>query len=317
MKNLLTIALYFNVLIFTAQLPYSWLTGVNPGWTSTNVGSGGNLQWRAGCNSVTTNCSGNYLNNQNTTYTSFIIDASCTNATTLNISFFISGNAENGFDFLFCEYSIDGGTTWINPYGVGVGLTGNAGTGLNWNLPTIQSSGTFMFRFQFTSDPSIRSSGYRITNFQIACNVVLPIELLSFTGKNIKNLNYIEWQTASEINNDYFILERSSDGENWIEIDKQNGAGNSTSLLTYTYNDSFYTRGSYNFYRLTQVDFDGSRETFYPISINNEDDFKEIKSIKIYDFLGKEYISMEQPGLYINFIYYEDNTFDIIKIYKQ
>ena len=91
------------------QLPYSWVPSTNPGWTSTNSGSGGSLNWNGGClgGVVTTNCVGNYSNNQNTSYTSPTINASCTNATSISISFNISGNAEYGYDFLFCEYSTE------------------------------------------------------------------------------------------------------------------------------------------------------------------------------------------------------------------
>jgi len=288
-----------------SQLPYSWTSNVDPGWTSINVGSGGSLQWRSGCNAVTTNCSGNYSNNQNTTYTSPTIDAGCVNASTLAIQFFISGNGESNYDFLFMEYSLNGGTTWINPYGVGVGLSGNAGAGLIWTLPTIPTSNTFRFRFRFTSDPSVRASGYRITNFQILCNVVLPIELLSFTGKNLNNCNYIEWSTASEINNDYFTLEKSTDWENWKTINSQSGQLNTTKTHFYNYIDSNYS-DTLNYYRLSQTDFDGSKEYFNVIVINNES--KPIKTIDYYDLLGIKQTHLKCNVIYIKRITYIDNT---------
>jgi len=128
-KYILTLILGFFTFISVGQTVYSWTAGVNPGWISTNVGSGNNLTWNTGgsCGGgvVTTDCGGNYSNNQNTSYTSPIINTTCNNASTTIISFFISGNAEYLYDFLFLEYSINGGTTWINPYGINVGWTGN------------------------------------------------------------------------------------------------------------------------------------------------------------------------------------------------
>jgi hypothetical protein len=84
----------------------------------------------------------------------------------------------------------------------------------------------------------------------------LPIELVNFDARPISNEVVVSWQTASEINNDYFTIEKSLDGENWTAIIEVDGAGNSTSLLSYQTIDRMpYTGLSY--YRLKQTDFDG------------------------------------------------------------
>ena len=86
---------------------------------------------------------------------------------------------------------------------------------------------------------------------------VLPVELLNFSAV-LKNNNQVmlTWQTASEINNDFFTVERSEDAVNWDEIEKLTGAGHSKSLLNYTFRDEPpYTEMVY--YRLKQTDFDG------------------------------------------------------------
>ena len=83
----------------------------------------------------------------------------------------------------------------------------------------------------------------------------LPITLLSFSGKNEGQTNLLEWITASEINNDYFTLERSSDAQNFGFVGKVKGAGNSTSQLHYSFTDDRpYLR---TYYRLKQTDYDG------------------------------------------------------------
>lgn len=85
----------------------------------------------------------------------------------------------------------------------------------------------------------------------------LPIELVFF-GASIKGQKFtsLSWRTATERNNDYFIVQRSHDGVSWELLEKVNGAGNSVELLSYeTYDFNPYP-GS-NYYRLKQVDFDG------------------------------------------------------------
>lgn len=86
----------------------------------------------------------------------------------------------------------------------------------------------------------------------------LPVELLSFSAKPINgNLVELNWETATETNNDYFTVERSQDGQNWEETGRTSGAGNSTSINAYQdFDQKPYSSLSY--YRLKQTDFDGA-----------------------------------------------------------
>jgi len=96
----------------------------------------------------------------------------------------------------------------------------------------------------------------------------LPIDLLSFTGECLPIQIRLNWETTSETNNDYFSIERSTDGINWSEIGKINGAGNSSSSRKYFLDDeNQYNEISY--YRLKQNDFSGVARTFSPISVKN------------------------------------------------
>jgi hypothetical protein len=83
----------------------------------------------------------------------------------------------------------------------------------------------------------------------------LPISLLTFTGRRDADKILLEWVTATELNNDYFTLEKSTDGENWNEIERIRGAGNSNIMLYYHTYDLNPSQGM-QYYRLKQTDYD-------------------------------------------------------------
>ncbi|MBO7652976.1 MAG: T9SS type A sorting domain-containing protein, partial [Bacteroidales bacterium] len=87
---------------------------------------------------------------------------------------------------------------------------------------------------------------------------LLPIELVSFTAQCDGRSSLVEWTTATEKNNDYFSLERSDDAINFTEIARVAGAGNSIEPIDYSYTDYGIHAGD-NYYRLVQVDYDGTR----------------------------------------------------------
>lgn len=94
-------------------------------------------------------------------------------------------------------------------------------------------------------------------------NDPLPVELLDFqVACNGTEGVKVEWATASEINNSHFVVERSEEGIFWEIISPEvHGAVNSNVQNNYSFIDNNPARGI-NYYRLTQVDFDGTTETF-------------------------------------------------------
>ena len=86
----------------------------------------------------------------------------------------------------------------------------------------------------------------------------LPVELLSFDATAFAKYKVkLEWTTATEIDNDYFTIERSLDGYQWEAIGEVDGSGNSLSPRSYQSFDHDPYNGV-NYYRLKQTDFDGS-----------------------------------------------------------
>ncbi len=75
-------------------------------------------------------------------------------------------------------------------------------------------------------------------------------------GESLQIGTMLSWSTASEENNALFVVEKSSDGVEFINIGSVEGAGNSAELREYTYLDIMAT-GERNYYRLKQVDADG------------------------------------------------------------
>lgn len=92
----------------------------------------------------------------------------------------------------------------------------------------------------------------------INCSSSLPVELLRFdVSKNDQSV-ICNWETASELNCDYFTIERSSNGIDFSPIGQMDGAGTSNQPHTYTLYDSSPISEGVSYYRLTQTDFDGT-----------------------------------------------------------
>jgi len=143
---------------------------------------------------------------------------------------------------------------------------------------------------------------------------ILPITLTKFTAKKINNGTFLNWATASEINNDYFEVERSLDVLNFTKIGAVDGAGDSKNTLNYSFTDEFPVNGN-NYYRLKQVDKDGTSSfsevlavnfslkndaeelVVYPnpatsfVSINREPNANEKLEVKIYNLQGELVLS--------------------------
>lgn len=147
----------------------------------------------------------------------------------------------------------------------------------------------------------------------------LPVQLLDFSGLARNGYNLLQWQTAQEKNNDYFSLERSSDGTHFLAIGQvysKAPAGNSSDKLAYTYADRTMPAGM-NYYRLRQVDRDkqftysnvirldnaGAAQSF-SVSPNPARDriFLSVQSLSdqailtISDIYGREIRSMHPSG---------------------
>ena len=150
------------------------------------------------------------------------------------------------------------GTTWEDK--------GNAGTSGSVASGSIAATGISTFSpFTFGTVDNVQNP--------------LPIELLSFDVKKEEHSVRIDWATASETNNDYFIIERTDDFNNIELVQTVKGAGNSNQELHYYIYDNQPLIGT-SYYRLIQVDFDGKKEVFEWKSVSFEPD--NVPTLSVY-----------------------------------
>jgi|GEM_PF-5371504 len=121
------------------------------------------------------------------------------------------------------------------------------------NLSVLHADGEQVFQ-NANDDTSCPTIEFNV-DFETEC-VKLSIELSSFAGKATERGNEITWTTASEYENDYFTLQSSKDGFNFVTIATVNGAGNSIYTNSYSYIDVSATAGL-TYYRLLDTDFNG------------------------------------------------------------
>lgn len=246
----------------------------------------------------------------------------------------------------------------------------NGITGISsWRSTTLNDSNSFICVPNFTDsfrlsvdDSCAKNNGITISNFNHdynyaprsfdslwdigadeytpdSLNYSLPVSFIEFSAKKIKSQRIlVRWQTALEINNDYFVLLRSLDGIRFDSIALIKGQGSSSKLTRYNYIDFIPEISSNIFYRLKQVDLNSNysfsdivqlnileenRQHFDIIPNPVKDIFSflpkseipQIDLIKIYNHLGKVvnelYINESIADLEINIRDYESGVYFI------
>lgn len=129
---------------------------------------------------------------------------------------------------------------------------------------------------------ALSTGGSIITNKNnaLGCDAAgypLPIQLIKFTAKPINDYVLLDWSTASEINNNYFTVQRSQNLINFEALDTIAGAGNSSKIINYSFVDHNPYGGS-SYYRLMQTDFDGQFTYSNVVKVNA----KKVYTISVY-----------------------------------
>ena len=218
-------------------------------------------------------------------------------------------------------------------------FTSTSATGVHSGNITIPSVGTVVLdkviRLRVVSDFNAIAGGCsnvgigQHEDYGVFLTLALPIELISFDASPTNNKTVaLEWKTATQINNDYFTIEKSIDGENWEIVNRIDGAGNASNIFSYKSVDNTPYLGT-SFYRLKQTDFDGKftysstqpvtllakeniQLSIYPnpnegkqffIHLNKE--FLKEAKVLITDLSGRTIVSQELNGTEQNKILFE------------
>ena len=116
----------------------------------------------------------------------------------------------------------------------------------------------------FQNEPDILESGIQFRSgeaedYRWEISGLLPVELISFNAVAEDNDVHLDWSTASEVNNDYFSVQRSTDAVNWQEVGMVEGHGTTAYGYDYDFLDEGLDPGRY-YYRLQQFDYNGASE---------------------------------------------------------
>jgi hypothetical protein len=170
----------------------------------------------------------------------------------------------------FKVYETDGTSPYIKV------LQGATSDDFDSTLSTVSFKGAGIKQLTLTYDcgrdvrrGEITAQGIFLTGLSWA-NIV-PVQLMYFRGKSENNRSQLNWATATELNSDYFSVQRSIDLKEFTELGKVKSAGNSKLKLEYSYLDEAPLPGI-NYYRLKQVDKDGATEYSKIIAVNVQGD---------------------------------------------
>jgi hypothetical protein len=168
-----------------------------------------------------------------------------------------------------------GGSYDLQVQGTGLGTIGTvADLRLSLANGVVGTAGT---NAGTTSNPQINRTALSVSNlgntFYVASvNAIttpLPLRFVSFTAQGENGRVVLTWETAAEINNDHFVVQRSDNTANWLEIDSVKGANNGGAVSSYVRYDEHPLEGM-SYYRIEQIDIDGkaSYSTIRAINLN-------------------------------------------------
>lgn len=201
-----------------------------------------------------------------------------------------------------CSYAAGGGSTGMNSTTAGSSTEySESALGDRWiSDATVTAGVTYILlidNFSSTTSPfDLNFGGTATWN----CTV-LSMTLKKFNAEAHYDYNTLIWTTASERNNDYFIVEGSTDGYVFQQLGTVKGSGTTNTDRSYSFKAD-NPQKVVNYYRLTTVDENGSRVHYQSVSVDNK---TAVVLLKTYNMLGQE-VEAGTKGLV--FEYYSDGT---------
>ncbi|MES2654835.1 MAG: LamG-like jellyroll fold domain-containing protein [Bacteroidota bacterium] len=233
--------------------------------------------------------------------------------------------AQNGYWKLTTSNGLSGGTCSVTCIATGFWGISNysdlrlvkRATGGAWTLTgnsTVNSGSNAAPELTRTSITSVAGE------FGIAGDLsinALPVKFINFFANNLNNSIQLNWQTAEEINNKGFEIEKSEDGVNFTAIGFVNGVGNSSMINNYQFVDKSTISFNTIYYRLKQIDFDNQVHYSNTVKLNkvdnklkdisvspnpfsnnlsiilNNDGFDDLVNVQVFDVNGRESYNKE------------------------
>ncbi|MDP5169483.1 MAG: T9SS type A sorting domain-containing protein [Bacteroidia bacterium] len=168
---------------------------------------------------------------------------------------------------------------------------------ISWSVKSVNSgvrlgaSGLEYCNGTTARDTLVSTYGWIITgDSENLGGCVLPVEWLSLSATPINNQVKVAWSTASELNSDYFVVERSVDQGRWDALGQVSATGYSSSASAYQFDDTQPIVGK-AFYRLRQVDVDGTFDYSQTVEITLLND-----GIAVYPNPVKDLLHLDLPG---------------------
>lgn len=194
------------------------------------------------------------------------------------------GNTARAILYFYTVYESQMNNTYNHP----ITDVASIQTLYNWHIqdPVTQADidrNNCIKTYQGNGNPYIDNPQWVLEVF--GCNIVIPIELMTFTGKNQGTYNNLKWETASEKNADYISIERK-DNEKWGEIGRVKAVGNTVQRQSYSFDDN--KPNPLSIYRLRMVDFDGTETYSKTITIEN---VKKAFSLKMFPNPAKDFVT--------------------------
>jgi hypothetical protein len=212
---------------------------------------------------------------------------------------------ENTLEVDFLTIAISNGSMWQN---VGFNTANDKTVVVNHNSGAITSREPVMIKGIVSQSKSEESSMNIISYATVDDLMVLPVELISFKAYCTDNGITLEWNTASEINNDYFIVERSvGNVSNFSEIGRVKGCGNSNVINNYSFKDNMVFNETV-YYRLKQVDYDMKQKVYEVVSVyceNNQKLFVDVYPMPFNDYINIDLNNISNYDLVLVEIYDE------------
>ncbi|MEM6700678.1 MAG: hypothetical protein AAF599_19895, partial [Bacteroidota bacterium] len=228
------------------------------------------------------------------TMTFTAVDLSGTGSPQVSLQYILAATSWEIEDYLYAYVNISGAscaTTTVDIVDTrGMDIDGNLTEG-SWVTATADLSAFSGCLAQLVIEHSSNAASEElgIDNINFSEGAVLPVELTTFRVKNQKAGIELYWETASEYENDYFLVEKSEDAIHFETIGKVQGAGTTLVPQKYIFVDDASYSELTTYYRLKQVDFDGSFEYSSIISTKT----KENANFKSYPNPIKDLLYIE------------------------